>query len=115
MPSTFTTRMDYKMATVSKIASPTLYITYDEPAIVNRCFAWMKKLENIEHGTHLHWDKAALEPLNSWVYGHEYEMRSFKNYPIFLWQEVYDNFDVIQMCAETDEELDAFIELRKSL
>jgi hypothetical protein len=101
------------MPSIVKIVSSHLYIGFGSEETVNRCFKFKRLLdeagvkysllvypEDKEYGE-------MFDNLSSWVFDTDYHTRSFKEFPIMMWQEIYDNYDHIQLCAQTMDELRA--------
>lgn len=99
------------MASITKIVHVNLYLGYTSEESVKNCFALINLLRSngIKFIPVIHLGVEAIYPLNSWVYGHDYHNGTFTDFPVLLWQEVYDNYDVIQFAAVNVDEAMALV------
>lgn len=101
------------MANLIKIQHVQLYVGFTNANSVNEAFTCQLMLDSheIPYATLMYPDsknnQQLFDNLSSWVFDLDYRSYRFTSFPLIIWQEVYDNYDVIQCVVQNSTELAA--------
>jgi hypothetical protein len=101
------------MPNIVKIAHLQLFLGFGSEESVIDCYRMKKYMDDngfkhdIRCFPHTENYKTELEIYSTWVFDLDYKTVEFKHAPLVMWQEVYDDYDVIQCVVQTIPELEA--------